>query len=148
MFRCIILNQQPLSISDSILLLPRWDRPVQTPVIHPIRKSSLPTSPLHGQPTSNGVYKIEMLCYLAVVQPHQFFQRNNATLSGGNALNFSLWQKIVDNISRVIVGKQQSMELVLVALFSDGHGLIENIPGLGKRLQSLPRVQPEEAMEN
>lgn len=63
-------------------------------------------------------------------------------------MNFSLCQKIVDNISRMIVGKQQSMELVLVALLSDGYGPIENIPGLGKRLQSLPRVQPEEALEN
>lgn len=63
-----------------------------------------------------------------------FFHRNNATLSGGNALNFGLCQKIVENISRVIVGKEQSIELLLVALLSDGHVLIEDIPGLGKTL--------------
>ena len=52
----------------------------------------------------------------------------------GFILKFNLCQKIVTNISRVIVGKQQSIELLLVALLSDGHVLIEDIPGLGKTL--------------
>ncbi len=37
-------------------------------------------------------------------------------------------------MSRVIVGKGQSIELLLVALLADGHVLIEDIPGLGKTL--------------
>jgi MoxR-like ATPase len=49
-------------------------------------------------------------------------------------LNFSLCKKIADNISRVIVGKRQSIELLLVALLADGHALLEDIPGLGKTL--------------
>ena len=49
-------------------------------------------------------------------------------------MNFGLCKKIVENISRVIVGKQESIELLLVALLSDGHVLIEDIPGLGKTL--------------
>jgi len=49
-------------------------------------------------------------------------------------LNFNLCKKIVENISRVIVGKQESIELLLVALLSDGHVLIEDISGLGKTL--------------
>lgn len=49
-------------------------------------------------------------------------------------MNFDLCKKIVENISRVIVGKQESIELLLVALLSDGHVLIEDIPGLGKTL--------------
>jgi MoxR-like ATPase len=49
-------------------------------------------------------------------------------------LNFDLCQKIVENISRVIVGKTKSIELLLVALLADGHVLIEDIPGLGKTL--------------
>ncbi len=45
------------------------------------------------------------------------------------------------NISRVIVGKNQSIELLLVAMLADGHVLIEDIPGLGKTLiaKSLAR---------
>lgn len=47
-------------------------------------------------------------------------------------MDFSLCQRVVENISRVIVGKQQSIELLLVALLAEGHVLIEDIPGLGK----------------
>jgi MoxR-like ATPase len=49
-------------------------------------------------------------------------------------LDFNLCKRIVENISRVIVGKQQSIELLLVALLADGHVLIDDIPGLGKTL--------------
>jgi MoxR-like ATPase len=49
-------------------------------------------------------------------------------------MDFNLCKKIVENISRVIVGKGPSIELLLVALLSEGHVLIEDIPGLGKTL--------------
>ena len=39
---------------------------------------------------------------------------------------------IRDNIGRVIVGKDAVVELVLVALLSEGHILLEDVPGLGK----------------
>ena len=37
-----------------------------------------------------------------------------------------------DNIARVIVGKAQAVELLLAALLTQGHVLIEDVPGLGK----------------
>ena len=49
-------------------------------------------------------------------------------------MDFSLCKKIMDNISKVVVGKQVSIELLLVALFGDGHVLIEDVPGVGKTL--------------
>jgi MoxR-like ATPase len=49
-------------------------------------------------------------------------------------LDFNLCERIAENISRVIVGKQPSIELLLVALLADGHVLIDDIPGLGKTL--------------
>jgi MoxR-like ATPase len=47
----------------------------------------------------------------------------------------------MENVSRVIVGKQSSIELLLVALLAEGHVLIDDIPGLGKTLiaKSLAR---------
>ena len=36
------------------------------------------------------------------------------------------------NISRVIVGKEKETELVLTALLSGGHVLLEDVPGTGK----------------
>jgi len=56
-------------------------------------------------------------------------------------VQFDLCKKIVENVARVIVGKERSIELLLVALLADGHVLIEDIPGLGKTLiaKSLAR---------
>ena len=41
---------------------------------------------------------------------------------------------IHDNIERVIVGKSQVVELVLVAVLCEGHVLIEDVPGIGKTM--------------
>ena len=43
-----------------------------------------------------------------------------------------LAQKLKENIGRVIVGKDQQIELVLTALLAGGHILLEDVPGTGK----------------
>ena len=69
-------------------------------------------------------------------------------------------QRVKNNIGRVIVGKDDVIDLVLVALFSDGHMLIEDVPGIGKttlaksiarsigcsfkRIQFTPDVMPSD----
>ena len=45
-----------------------------------------------------------------------------------------LIQRLVDNIERVIVGKREAIELLLVGMLGEGHVLIEDIPGLGKTM--------------
>jgi len=40
--------------------------------------------------------------------------------------------RVIDNVSTVIVGKQGAIELVVIALLSSGHVLIEDVPGVGK----------------
>ena len=37
-----------------------------------------------------------------------------------------------DNIARVIIGKAEAVELLLVALLCNGHALLEDVPGIGK----------------
>ena len=56
-------------------------------------------------------------------------------------MGFDLCEKIIENISHVIVGKRRSIELLLVALLADGHVLLEDVPGLGKTViaKSLAR---------
>ncbi|RJQ78112.1 MAG: MoxR family ATPase [Desulfobacteraceae bacterium] len=49
-------------------------------------------------------------------------------------MDFNLFQRLFENISKVIVGKQNTIELLLVALLGEGHVLIEDVPGLGKTL--------------
>ena len=43
-------------------------------------------------------------------------------------------ERVKANIKRVIVGKDDVLDLVLVALLSDGHILIEDVPGIGKTM--------------
>jgi MoxR-like ATPase len=43
-------------------------------------------------------------------------------------------QKVHDQIERVMVGKRNVAELLLVAILCDGHVLIEDVPGIGKTM--------------
>ena len=69
-------------------------------------------------------------------------------------------QRVKANIGRVIVGKEDVIDLVMVALLADGHILIEDVPGIGKttlaksiarsigcefkRIQFTPDVMPSD----
>ena len=44
----------------------------------------------------------------------------------------SVAKRINDNISRLLIGKQQEIDLVLVCLFAGGHALLDDVPGTGK----------------
>ncbi|MCI8798186.1 MAG: MoxR family ATPase [Lachnospiraceae bacterium] len=41
-------------------------------------------------------------------------------------------EKLFSNIAKVIVGKEQTVRLLLTALLADGHVLLEDVPGTGK----------------
>jgi MoxR-like ATPase len=67
---------------------------------------------------------------------------------------------IIDNVSKVIIGKRKTTEIIVLALISGGHVLIEDIPGVGKtslisalarsisckfkRIQFTPDVMPSD----
>ncbi|HOM03654.1 MAG TPA: MoxR family ATPase [Acetivibrio sp.] len=69
---------------------------------------------------------------------------------------------LIDNIEKIIIGKRSVIEHLLVALLSDGHVLIEDVPGVGKtqlvatlarsvngkfnRVQFTPDVMPSDIM--
>ena len=40
--------------------------------------------------------------------------------------------RVRENMGRVIIGKDESIELTLIALLCNGHALIEDVPGVGK----------------
>uniref|UniRef100_A0A831X0Q7 MoxR family ATPase n=1 Tax=Thermorudis peleae TaxID=1382356 RepID=A0A831X0Q7_9BACT len=44
----------------------------------------------------------------------------------------ALGQRVIENVGRVIIGKDAVTELILVALLCEGHVLIEDVPGVGK----------------
>ncbi len=45
-----------------------------------------------------------------------------------------LARRLVDEIETVIIGKRRAVELVTIGLLSNGHVLIEDIPGVGKTM--------------
>ena len=45
-------------------------------------------------------------------------------------------KKLIENILKVIVGKKEVVELVVVGLMGNGHVLLEDVPGLGKTMLS------------
>ena len=76
------------------------------------------------------------------IHPHPV----QAVTTERNAADFrrlaELTTAVLDEIERVVVGKRPVLELVLLALLSDGHVLIEDLPGLAKTLmaRSFARV--------
>jgi MoxR-like ATPase len=43
-------------------------------------------------------------------------------------------ERVIANVEKVIVGKRQAIEMVLVAMLCEGHVLIEDVPGVGKTM--------------
>jgi MoxR-like ATPase len=56
--------------------------------------------------------------------------------AGGAAAVQRAGDAVRANVGRVIVGKAQAIDLLLVALLSEGHALIEDVPGLGKTVMA------------
>lgn len=82
------------------------------------------------------------------------------TVKGVNQEVKEAADKLINNVNKVIVGKQETIKLVLVALLAGGHVLIEDVPGIGKtmlaravarslgcsfkRIQSTPDLLPSD----
>ncbi len=47
---------------------------------------------------------------------------------------YTVYEKIKGNIQKVIVGKSNVIDLLLISLFCQGHALVEDVPGTGKTL--------------
>jgi MoxR-like ATPase len=43
-------------------------------------------------------------------------------------------EKVVNNVARVIVGKEETIQMVLTCFICSGHVLLEDIPGTGKTM--------------
>lgn len=46
-------------------------------------------------------------------------------------------KRLIENVGRVIVGKAETIRLLIVGLLTNGHILIEDVPGLGKTMLAL-----------
>ncbi|HLA42561.1 MAG TPA: MoxR family ATPase, partial [Aggregatilineales bacterium] len=48
----------------------------------------------------------------------------------------SVAQRLIDNVSRVIIGKQSEIKLVVIGFLCQGHILLEDVPGVGKTVMA------------
>ena len=53
----------------------------------------------------------------------------------------SFGEQVIENLEKVIVGKRDAIELIVIGLLCQGHVLIEDVPGVGKTMlaRSLAR---------
>lgn len=45
-------------------------------------------------------------------------------------------EQVIDNLEKVVVGKRQSLEMIVIGLLCQGHVLIEDVPGVGKTMMA------------
>jgi MoxR-like ATPase len=58
--------------------------------------------------------------------------RQRAVAERATATFADFFEAIVDNVTRVIQGKESAIRLALVCMVAEGHLLIEDVPGVGK----------------
>jgi MoxR-like ATPase len=46
----------------------------------------------------------------------------------------SFANQVIDNVERVIIGKRETIEMLMVAILCEGHVLLEDVPGVGKTM--------------
>ena len=45
-------------------------------------------------------------------------------------------ERVIENLEKVVVGKRQSIEMIVIGLLCQGHVLIEDVPGVGKTVMA------------
>jgi MoxR-like ATPase len=60
--------------------------------------------------------------------------RTGARSRSGDARVGRFWRRLRESVGEAVVGDEPALRLLAVALLSDGHALIEDVPGVGKTL--------------
>jgi len=73
---------------------------------------------------------------MSLFSSSDYCQSSFNTISNMSDISFvhTFVQRVTENVSRVILGKQQAIEQTMLALLCEGHLLIEDVPGLGKTM--------------
>jgi MoxR-like ATPase len=69
-------------------------------------------------------YEDEAICFLI------YFKLGGYVMDANKYVEFK--EKVIKNISKIIIGKEETIELLTIAFICNGHVLLEDIPGVGK----------------
>ncbi len=133
--KCGLLLRVDVSAAGDVARCPECSHPSRVPSAGSISPTNGPTAGEHN-PTA------PILAQLPdagdeLARPTQF-----ESDEGGDTSTKRLFDRIVAEVAKVYVGQDELVLGTLVALFSNGHVLIESVPGLGKTLfvRTLGRV--------
>ena len=76
----------------------------------------------------------------AEAEPVRSAPRLVSASGGGNAVA-GVADQIIQNVERVVVGKRHQIMLTLVAMFAEGHALLEDVPGVAKTMLARALAQ-------
>ena len=51
-------------------------------------------------------------------------------------MDLSILKSLKENISRVVIGNESTISLILTAILARGHVLLEDVPGTGKTIMT------------
>ena len=51
-------------------------------------------------------------------------------------MNLEILQKLQENISKVMIGNEKTIQLIITCILAKGHVLLEDVPGTGKTMMS------------
>jgi len=127
-----VMPQQPGAPPSQSLLSPVAQPPVAAPVV-PQPPATQPTTTQPPAPPANPFHQ---------AAPPAVPTLHPQPVEGRDTPTKKLFDRITSEIAKVYVGQDELVLGALVALFSNGHVLIEAVPGLGKTLfvRALGRV--------
>jgi MoxR-like ATPase len=104
--------------------------PVKCPACGALQQPKTVPPPLLGSTAS------------VAVSPQLSLRHDTQSEGGQQTATRQLFQRIIEEVSKLYVGQDELVLGSLVAIFSSGHVLIESVPGLGKTLfvRTLGRV--------
>jgi MoxR-like ATPase len=136
-----VFEESPSTVVD----VPAARLAAGTLAVGPVAVGSLAASPLVASGpsgASNSINPAELVTATRTTAPHT----TAATIPAGGGISptatKALFDRVMAEIGKIYVGQDELVVGTLVALFSNGHVLIESVPGLGKTLfvRTLGRV--------
>src|SRR5947208_2886139 len=125
---CPALPSDPFSRRPSSTMPP--PTPVDTTIARKFRSPA--AAPAHPSPSASALAPMSTARATSAAIPPNLAPMSRQQPADQYASFASTFSAIVENVERVIQGKLEVIQLAALCLLSEGHLLIEDVPGVGK----------------